>query len=103
MNKAIVLTHGGIHSTTALAVAASRDYELYALSFDYGQKNRIKLEAAKKIAAKYQVEEHRIVTFDISMLLESPGGEADREGGIRPFPAPNNLLPPVALAWRAGV
>ncbi|MCH7916371.1 MAG: 7-cyano-7-deazaguanine synthase [Planctomycetes bacterium] len=99
MNKAIVLTHGGIHSTTALAVAASRDYELYALSFDYGQKNRIKLEAAKKIAAKYQVKEHRIVTFDISMLLESPGGEAYREGGILSVPARNNLFLSFALSW----
>ena len=99
MKKAIVLTHGGIHSTTALAVAASRDYELYALSFDYGQKNRFKLEAAKKIAAKFQVKEHRIVTFDIGMLLESPGGEAYREGGIISVPARNNLFLSFALSW----
>lgn len=99
MKKAIVLTHGGIHSTTALAVAASRDYELYALSFDYGQKNRIKLEAAKKIAAKYQVKEHRIVKFDISMLLESSGGQAYREDDVIAVPARNNLFLSFALSW----
>ena len=50
MKKAIVIVNGGIHSTTALAVAKSREFELYALSFDYGQTNRVKLDAAAKIA-----------------------------------------------------
>ena len=99
MKKAIILTHGGIHSTTALAVAASRDYELYTLSFDYGQKNRIKLEASKKIATKYQVKEHRIVKFDISMLLESQGGQAYREDDVLSVPARNNLFLSFALSW----
>jgi 7-cyano-7-deazaguanine synthase len=48
MKKGIVIVNGGIHSTTALAVAKSREFELYALSFDYGQKNRVKLDAASK-------------------------------------------------------
>ena len=56
MKKAIVILNGGIHSTTALAVAKSREFELYALSFDYGQKNRVKLDAASKIAEVYGVK-----------------------------------------------
>ena len=99
MKKAIVLTHGGIHSTTALAVAASRNYEIYALSFDYGQKSRTKLEAAKKLAAKFGVKEHRIVTFDISTLLDSAGGETYKKDGILSVPARNNLFLSFALSW----
>ncbi len=46
--KAIVLVNGELHSTAALAVAASRNYEIYALTIDYGNKNTAKLETAKK-------------------------------------------------------
>ena len=45
--KAIVLVSGGLDSTTALAIAESQGYDLYALSFDYGQRHHFELEAAK--------------------------------------------------------
>jgi 7-cyano-7-deazaguanine synthase len=93
MKKAIVIINGGIHSTTALAVAKSREFELYALSFDYGQTNRVKLEAAKKIAARIGVKEHRIVKIDITGILPE-------ERKDNPYvPARNNLYLAFALSW----
>lgn len=97
MKKAIVLVSGGLHSTTALAVAASRDYELYALSFDFGQKNKYKLEAAQRIAEKYKVREHKIVAFNINTLLNLDENSTDITNEI--LPARNNLFLAFALCW----
>ena len=97
MKKAIVLTSGGLHSTTALAIAASREYELYALSFDFGQKNKYRLEAAKKIAQTYKVKEHKIVAFNINTLLNLDENSADISNEI--LPARNNLFLSFALCW----
>ena len=97
MKKAIVLTSGGLHSTTALAIAASRDYELYALSFDFGQKNKYKLEAAKKIALTYKVKEHKIVTFNLNSLLNLDEDSEEISNEI--VPARNNLFLSFALCW----
>ncbi len=58
--KAIVLHSGGIDSTTTLAYALSKGYEVIALSFDYSQKHKKELQAAKKIANYYKVK-HIIV------------------------------------------
>ena len=93
MKKGIVIVNGGIHSTTALAVAQSREFELYALSFDYGQKNRVKLETTIKIAEKFGVKEHKIVKIDIAALLPEDRKDA-------PYvPARNNLYLSFALSW----
>jgi len=93
MKKGIVIVNGGIHSTTALAVAKSREFELYALSFDYGQKNRVKLDAASKIAKEYGVKEHRIIKIDIAQILPDDLKES-------PYvPARNNLYLSFALSW----
>lgn len=95
--KAIVLVSGGLHSTAALAIAASRNYEIYALTFDYGQKNRVKIEAAKKAAEKYNAKEHKIVSFDINTLL--PEGHPGTENGNPLLPARNGLYLSFALSW----
>ena len=93
MKKAIVILNGGIHSTTALAIAKSREFELYALSFDYGQKNRVKLDAAIKIAEKLEVKEHKIIKIDLSGILPEDRMED-------PYvPARNNLYLSFALSW----
>jgi 7-cyano-7-deazaguanine synthase len=47
MSKAIILLSGGLDSTTVLAIAKKKGYECYALSFDYGQKQRSELESSK--------------------------------------------------------
>jgi 7-cyano-7-deazaguanine synthase len=93
MKKGIVIVNGGIHSTTALAVAKNREFELYALSFDYGQKNRIKLAAAAKIAKQFGVKEHKIVKINITEILPDDQKES-------PYvPARNNLYLSFALSW----
>lgn len=63
--KAVVLLSGGLDSTTVLAIATDAGYSVYALSFDYGQRNRWEVNCAKLIAAKYSVAEHRQVTIDL--------------------------------------
>lgn len=60
MKKAIVLLSGGLDSTTCLAIA-SQTYQVYALSFDYGQKHNSELIAAQNIAKHYRVQDHTII------------------------------------------
>ncbi len=72
MKKAIVLLSGGLDSTTVLAIAKNAGYEIYALSFDYGQRHDVELEYAKKIAQLYQVKAHKIATIDLRIF----GGSA---------------------------
>lgn len=70
--KAIVLLSGGLDSTTVAGVAQNSGFELYALSFSYGQRHEIELEFAKKVAAKLNVKEHKIAKID----LRAFGGSA---------------------------
>lgn len=105
--KAIVLLSGGLDSITALALARSEGYRCYALSFDYGQKHNAELNAAKKIADKYSVEEHKI----LSLGLNSIGGsaltddtisvpETPQEGiPVTYVPARNTIFLAFALGW----
>ena len=66
--KAVVLLSGGLDSTTCMAIAHAAGEEIYPLTFHYGQKHRLELEAAKKVAAYYGVaDRHRIV--DLAGLL----------------------------------
>ncbi len=63
--KAIVLLSGGLDSSTALYIAKKEEYEVHALSFDYGQKHNRELEAAKKTAVEAGIKEHRTVTLNM--------------------------------------
>jgi 7-cyano-7-deazaguanine synthase len=69
--KAVVLLSGGLDSATVLAIAMHDGFSPVALSFDYGQRHRIELEAAKQIAADARVQ-HPIITFDLRQF----GGSA---------------------------
>jgi len=60
MKRAVVLLSGGLDSTTTLALAAAEGFETYALSFDYGQRHRVELEAAHRIAKSLGAREHRV-------------------------------------------
>jgi 7-cyano-7-deazaguanine synthase len=64
MKHAIVLLSGGLDSATTLAIARSQGYETYALSFDYGQRHKRELKAAKKIAKSLAAKKHFIVKID---------------------------------------
>lgn len=72
MKKAIVLLSGGLDSATAINIAKSEGYEVYALSFKYGQRHLHELECAKKIASKVGVVEHQIAEINLNVF----GGSA---------------------------
>ncbi len=61
MKKAVVLFSGGLDSTTVLASLMRQEVECYPISFSYGQRHSLELEACKKIAAHFKVKEHKIV------------------------------------------
>ena len=72
MKKAVILVSGGLDSATVLAMAKAKGYASYAVSFDYGQRHSAELDAVKSVTAAAGVEEHRIVTIDLSQF----GGSA---------------------------
>ena len=71
-NKAVVLLSGGLDSATTLAIAKNQGFEVYALSFDHGQRQRVELKKAKEIAKKLAVADHQIITIDLRQF----GGSA---------------------------
>jgi len=108
MSKAVILLSGGLDSTTVLAIAKSRDYECYALSFDYGQKQKSELNSAIEIAKSYQVKEHRIMKVSLSDIggsaltdksINIPDYKKSSEIPITYVPARNTIFLSLALAW----
>src|SRR5947208_6264522 len=111
MKHAVVLLSGGLDSATALAIARSQGYETYALSFDYGQRHRQELDAARKIAKSLAAKEHRIIKIDNQIFAGSaltnnvdvPKARSESEIGagipITYVPARNTIFLAHALAW----
>lgn len=64
MKKAVILLSGGLDSTTCMSVAQHEGYELYPISFNYGQRHQREIESAKSVASFYKVKEHRIFNLD---------------------------------------
>ncbi len=111
MNKAVVLTSGGLDSATTLAIAKADAFDVYALSFAYGQRHQIEVEAAARVSRSLGILQHRIITID----LRAFGGSAltdnipvprdrspeDRQAGIPMtyVPARNTIFLSYALAW----
>ncbi len=69
--KAILLLSGGLDSATCCAIAKDQGYLLYALSFDYGQRHSVELDAAKRVADHFSVLEHKIIRIDGSVMATS--------------------------------
>jgi 7-cyano-7-deazaguanine synthase len=111
MKHAIVLLSGGLDSATTLAIARSQDYETYALSFDYGQRHRRELDAAKKIAKSLGTKKHLVVKIDNQIFAGSaltndvdvPKSRSEKEIGtgipVTYVPARNTIFLAHALAW----
>ena len=70
--KAIVLLSGGLDSATCVAIAKDNGFECFGLSFDYGQRHSIELDASKKLSEFFQITEHKIIKLDMRNL----GGSA---------------------------
>ena len=63
--KAVCLLSGGLDSSTCLGVAIRDKFDCYTLSFDYGQRHRIELDAAARVARHFHAREHRVATIDL--------------------------------------
>ncbi len=107
MKKAIVLLSGGLDSTTCMAIAKHQNFELYALSFSYGQKHSAELQAASRIAEQFAVASHRIIPIDLggfggSALTDGTMAVPESETSGIPItyvPARNTVFLSIALAW----
>lgn len=66
VKKAVVLLSGGLDSSTALNLAKKEGFQVYAISFDYGQRHDKEIECAKKIAEETEVKEHIIVATNMN-------------------------------------
>ncbi len=105
--RAVVLVSGGLDSATTLAIARSHDFTCHALSFDYGQRHRIELQASARVAASIGVVEHRTMRLDIGWMggsaLTDTGVEVPKEPGagipVTYVPARNTIFLSVALGW----
>lgn len=78
MKKAIALVSGGADSATVLALMKKANYEIYAISFDYSQRNNIEIEKVKYLVKDYDVKQHKIINID----LRSFGGSALTDSSI---------------------
>jgi len=109
--KAVVLVSGGVDSTTCMAIAGREGYAVFAVSFNYGQRHRAELEAAKRVAKALGAIEHLI----LDLPLDTIGGSALTSGIEVPkdvpiekmqssipvtyVPARNTIFLSLALAW----
>jgi len=109
--RAVVLSSGGLDSTTVMAIAKHEGFEIYSLSFDYGQRHAFELEAARKVAQVLKVREHLVINIDLKKI----GGSAltddiqvpkvrtaesmAQEIPVTYVPARNTIFLAHALAW----
>ncbi len=109
--KAVVLLSGGVDSTTILAIAQSQGYDVYTMSFRYGQRHALELDSAKQISEKMGAKKHVIVDIDLRAFggsaltddIDVPKERSDQEIGtgipITYVPARNTIFLSFALAW----
>ena len=109
--KAVVLSSGGIDSTTAMAIARHEGFKIYSLSFFYGQRHAFELQAAQKVANAIGVTEHLVINIDLKQIggssliddidVPKDRGEQEMTRGIPVtyVPARNTIFLSFALAW----
>jgi 7-cyano-7-deazaguanine synthase len=111
LKKAVVLSSGGLDSTTAMAIARYQGFEIYSLSFSYGQRHAFELEAAQKVADALGVNEHLVINMDLNKIggssltddIDVPKERDEqamaREIPVTYVPARNTIFLSFALAW----
>ncbi len=108
MKKCVVLLSGGLDSTTVLAIAKSQKYDCYALSFDYGQKQKAELNAAQYNAKKFGVKKHQTIKLNLNDFggsaltdknIEVPDFKESEDIPITYVPARNTIFLSYALAF----
>ena len=116
MKRAVVLLSGGLDSATVLAMARADGFACHALSFRYGQRHAVELDAAARVARALGAVEHRVATVDLSWIggsaltasdievpkdrtIEAIGSATGRDIPITYVPARNALFLCHALAW----
>jgi 7-cyano-7-deazaguanine synthase len=109
--KAVVLSSGGLDSTTVMAIAKSEGYDIYSLSYRYGQRHSVELVAAQKIAKVFGAKEHLVIAIDLAAIggsaltddIEVPKNREEeamhREIPVTYVPARNTIFLSYALAW----
>lgn len=78
MRKAVVLVSGGLDSATVLAIAVNEGYKCHALSFNYGQRHKVELNAARRVAESFNISDHKILNIDLAQI----GGSALTDNAI---------------------
>ena len=113
MTPAVVLLSGGLDSAVTLAIAQRDGFEVHALSFDYGQRHRVELDCARRVAQSFGVQDHRVAQIDLRVFggsalnddIPVPRERAVAEIGhgygipITYVPARNTIFLSYALAW----
>jgi 7-cyano-7-deazaguanine synthase len=110
MKPAVVLLSGGLDSSTTLAICRRDGFEPYALSFDYGQRHKLELNAAKRVAASLGAHDHRVARIDLRVfggsaltdeiaVPKNRQAKSDRDIPVTYVPARNTIFLSYALAW----
>jgi 7-cyano-7-deazaguanine synthase len=109
MRKAVVLLSGGLDSATVLAMARQQGYACHALSVDYGQRHRVELEAAVRVARALGAMEQKTVRIDLTAFggsaltddnIAVPTQGVQKDGiPVTYVPARNTIMLSLALAW----
>ncbi|MEW6186093.1 MAG: 7-cyano-7-deazaguanine synthase QueC [Thermodesulfobacteriota bacterium] len=109
--KAVILLSGGLDSSTTLAIAHNQGFELYTLTFCYGQRHQVELKAAERIAQVFKVKQHLFFDVELSRFggsaltagIEVPKDrgweEISRDIPVTYVPARNTVFLSLALAW----
>ncbi len=109
--KAVVLLSGGVDSATTLAIARAEGFEAYALTFRYGQRHAIEVDAARRVARALGAKEHVVVGIDLSLFggsaltadipvpKDRAAEEIASEIPVTYVPARNTIFLSFALAW----
>lgn len=108
--KAVLLVSGGLDSTTCLAIAREQDFDLYALTINYGQRHDHELNSAKMVVDFYSIQDHSIIDIDLRQFggsaltdqIDVPKNRDPSEMVDIPatyVPARNTVFLSLALAW----